>query len=143
MAACISRTGWSYPRCDQLCLREWFGNQSIAGLSCGAGERRGWPHNSVAEASYVYPSGRGFQNEVGIYLGRRVPGLRSLADAVHAHGVKIAVQLRHGGRQAKSSVTGHSIVVPFHPPCSHGRLKDALQKGRCLSATIPGNQKEA
>lgn len=70
----------------------------------------------IVEASYVHPSGKGFQNEVGIYSDRLIPGLRSLVDAVHAHGAKIAIQLYHGGRQTKSSVTGQPIVAPSPIP---------------------------
>jgi len=70
----------------------------------------------TVEASYVHPSGKGFRNEVGIYSDRLIPGLRSLADAVHAHGAKISIQLYHGGRQTKSSVTGQPIVAPSPIP---------------------------
>lgn len=66
----------------------------------------------IIEATYVHPSGRGFQNEVGIYSDRLIPGLRALVDAVHAHHAKIAVQLYHGGRQTTSAVTGQPIVAP-------------------------------
>lgn len=66
----------------------------------------------TVEASYVHPSGKGFQNEVGIYSDRLIPGLRSLVDAVHSHGARISVQLFHAGRQTKSSVTGQPIVAP-------------------------------
>ncbi|MEX0973892.1 MAG: FAD-dependent oxidoreductase [Bacillota bacterium] len=70
----------------------------------------------TVEDSYVHPSGKGFQNEVGIYSDRLIPGLRSLVDAVHGHGAKISIQLYHGGRQTKSSVTGQPIVGPSPIP---------------------------
>lgn len=70
----------------------------------------------IVEASYVHLSGRGFQNEVGIYSDRLIASLRSLVDAVHTHGAKIAIQLYHGGRQTKSSVTGQPIVAPSPIP---------------------------
>ncbi len=70
----------------------------------------------IVEASYVHPSGKGFRNEVGIYSDRLIPGLRSLVDAVHTHGAKVAIQLYHGGRQTKSSVTGQPIVAPSPIP---------------------------
>ncbi|MGB9868162.1 MAG: FAD-dependent oxidoreductase [Bacillota bacterium] len=70
----------------------------------------------IVEASYVHQSGKGFKNQVGIYSDCLIPGLRSLVDAVHAHGAKIAIQLYHGGRQTKSSVTGCPIVAPSPIP---------------------------
>ncbi|MEW6227218.1 MAG: FAD-dependent oxidoreductase [Bacillota bacterium] len=70
----------------------------------------------IVEASYVHPSGKGFQNEVGIYSDKLVPGLRSLANVAHAHGAKIAIQLYHGGRQTTSNVTGQPIVAPSPIP---------------------------
>ncbi|MCR4403137.1 MAG: FAD-dependent oxidoreductase [Firmicutes bacterium] len=70
----------------------------------------------IVEASYVHPSGRGFQNEVGIYSDKLIPGLRSLVDVVHAHGAKIAVQLYHGGRQTTSDVTGEPLLAPSPVP---------------------------
>ncbi len=70
----------------------------------------------IVEAAYVHPSGRGFQNEVGIYSDKLIPGLRRLVRAVHAHGAKIAAQLYHGGRQTTSDVTGQPIVAPSPLP---------------------------
>ncbi|MGE5583936.1 MAG: FAD-dependent oxidoreductase [Bacillota bacterium] len=70
----------------------------------------------IVEASYVHPSGKGFQNEVGIYSDKLIRGLRSLVDAVHAHGAKIAIQLYHGGRQTASDVTGEPLLAPSPIP---------------------------
>jgi 2,4-dienoyl-CoA reductase-like NADH-dependent reductase (Old Yellow Enzyme family)/thioredoxin reductase len=66
----------------------------------------------IIEASHVHPLGKGFPNEVAIFSDRFIPGLRSLTDAVHAHGAKIAVQLFHAGRQTTSKVTGHPPLAP-------------------------------
>lgn len=70
----------------------------------------------IVEASYVHSSGKGFQNEVGMCSDKHIPGLRSLADVVHVHGAKIAIQLYHGGRQTTSNVTGQPIVAPSPIP---------------------------
>jgi len=70
----------------------------------------------IVEASYVHPSGKGFRNELGIYSDRLIAGLRTLVDTVHAHGARIAIQLYHGGRQTRSSVTGMPIVAPSPIP---------------------------
>ena len=41
-----------------------------------------------------------------------IPGLRRLAEAVHAEGAKIAAQLYHNGRYANLAVTGKQSVAP-------------------------------
>lgn len=71
----------------------------------------------IVEAAYVHPSGKGFQNQLGIYKDELVPGLRNLTEAAHSYGAKIAVQLHHAGRQTTSKVTGMSIVAPSPIPC--------------------------
>ncbi|MGI9951681.1 FAD-dependent oxidoreductase [Moorellaceae bacterium AZ2] len=70
----------------------------------------------IVEAAYVHPSGKGFTNELGIYSDRLIPGLRRLVDAVRAQGARIAVQLYHGGRQTRSSVTGQPLLAPSPIP---------------------------
>ena len=49
------------------------------------------------EASYVRIDGRGREREMGVHGDHIIPGLRRLADAVHAHGALIGVELNHGG----------------------------------------------
>src|ERR1700751_4847617 len=46
-----------------------------------------------------------------------VPGLRRIADAVHAHGARIAMQLGHGGRQGSSILTERALWAPSNIPC--------------------------
>ena len=45
-----------------------------------------------------------------------VPGLSQLAEAIHRHGAKAALQLHHGGRVAKSALTGRQPVAPSAIP---------------------------
>ncbi len=71
----------------------------------------------TVEATYVHPSGKGFQNQLGIYKDELIPGLKSLTEVVHGCGAKIAVQLYHAGRQTTSKVTGMSVVAPSPIPC--------------------------
>jgi len=71
----------------------------------------------TVEATYVHPGGKGFQNQLGIYKDELIPGLKSLTEAVHGCGAKIAVQLYHAGRQTTSKVTGMSVVAPSPIPC--------------------------
>ncbi len=57
------------------------------------------------ESAYVSPEGRGNPYQVGCHGDHVIPGLTRIADAVHQHGGKLAMELNHGGRQ--SSATAH------------------------------------
>lgn len=48
-----------------------------------------------------------------------IPGLRLLAEAVHAEGAKIMPQLYHNGRYAHFAVTGKQSVAPSAVPTNH------------------------
>ena len=69
------------------------------------------------EAAYVEPGGRGRTREMGAHAAHVVPGLRRLADAVHAEGALIGVELNHGGRVASSAGSGYWPVAPSPVPC--------------------------
>jgi 2,4-dienoyl-CoA reductase-like NADH-dependent reductase (Old Yellow Enzyme family) len=104
------------------------------------------------EASYVRIDGRGREREMGVHGDHVIPGLRRLADAVHAHGALIGVELNHGGRVAQSFVSGHQPVAPSPVPCETTgnempreltaedieRLVSCFAEGarRCLSAGV-------
>jgi 2,4-dienoyl-CoA reductase-like NADH-dependent reductase (Old Yellow Enzyme family) len=54
-----------------------------------------------------------------------IPGLRMLADAVHAEGGRVAVQINHGGRQCDAACTP-SILAPSAVATDDGRLPSAM-----------------
>jgi 2,4-dienoyl-CoA reductase-like NADH-dependent reductase (Old Yellow Enzyme family)/thioredoxin reductase len=60
----------------------------------------------IVEATYVHRQGWAFLNQLGISDDKFIPGMRELVDVVHKHGAKIGIQIHHGGREAKSTVTG-------------------------------------
>jgi 2,4-dienoyl-CoA reductase-like NADH-dependent reductase (Old Yellow Enzyme family)/thioredoxin reductase len=66
----------------------------------------------IVEASYVEPRGQSFRRQVAVSDDRCVPGLKGLVEVAHRHGAKIAIQLHHGGRTAKSELTGMKPVAP-------------------------------
>jgi 2,4-dienoyl-CoA reductase-like NADH-dependent reductase (Old Yellow Enzyme family)/NADPH-dependent 2,4-dienoyl-CoA reductase/sulfur reductase-like enzyme len=66
----------------------------------------------IVEATYVHRQGNAFVNQLGISDDKFIPGMKELVDVVHKHGAKIAVQLHHGGREAKSTVSGLQPVAP-------------------------------
>jgi len=48
------------------------------------------------------------------------PGLSELAEVIHKHGAKAALQLHHAGRVAKSSLTGRQPLAPSPIPMPDG-----------------------
>jgi 2,4-dienoyl-CoA reductase-like NADH-dependent reductase (Old Yellow Enzyme family)/NADPH-dependent 2,4-dienoyl-CoA reductase/sulfur reductase-like enzyme len=70
----------------------------------------------IVEATYVHRQGNAFVNQLGISDDKFIPGMKELVDVVHKHGAKIAVQLHHGGREAKSTVSGLQPVAPSPLP---------------------------
>ncbi len=62
--------------------------------------------------AYVDPLGRFFDQMMGIHNDSVIPGLKELADGVHAYGAAFVVQLCHVGRYASSKVIGQQPVAP-------------------------------
>lgn len=71
----------------------------------------------VVEAAYIHPSGKGFENQLGIYNDKLVPGLKRLVNEIHAEGGKVFLQLYHAGSQTDSSLTRTPILSPSAIPC--------------------------
>ncbi|WP_020415865.1 FAD-dependent oxidoreductase [Amycolatopsis sp. ATCC 39116] len=65
-----------------------------------------------AEASYVRADGRVRPRQLAVDEDAAIPGLRRLADAAHGAGALFGVQLVHGGRIARSAVSGYTPVAP-------------------------------
>ncbi len=61
---------------------------------------------NLVEFAVVEPWGKLNPNMVGVYEDSHIPGLKSLAEAVHQAGGKIGLQLGHPGRRARSSING-------------------------------------
>jgi N-ethylmaleimide reductase len=70
--------------------REYYAQRAGAGLI-------------VAEATAIAPQGRGYPGAPGIYTDDQVAGWRTVTDAVHRAGGRIASQLWHVGRISHSS----------------------------------------
>ncbi|NCD32471.1 MAG: FAD-dependent oxidoreductase [Spartobacteria bacterium] len=60
----------------------------------------------------VTPNGRGWKYNGGIWSDDHIAPLKKVADAVHAHGGKIAMQLYHAGRETTADILGESPVAP-------------------------------
>jgi 2,4-dienoyl-CoA reductase-like NADH-dependent reductase (Old Yellow Enzyme family) len=69
------------------------------------------------EASYVRADGKGRIRQMGVDVDERIPGIARAAEAVHASGALLGVELNHGGRTAQGAVSGFTPVAPSPIPC--------------------------
>jgi len=70
----------------------------------------------MGSVGVAYPRGSGNQMQVAISEDSFIPGLAKVADAVHTHGCKIAVQLQHAGAIAVNEpLNGMPFLVPSVP----------------------------
>ncbi|MEJ5358416.1 MAG: NADH:flavin oxidoreductase [Desulfobacterales bacterium] len=60
----------------------------------------------ISSHAFVRPEGQAGPGQIGVYDDRLIPGLRRLADAAHAHGAAILLQLAHAGYFADPALTG-------------------------------------
>jgi 2,4-dienoyl-CoA reductase-like NADH-dependent reductase (Old Yellow Enzyme family) len=70
----------------------------------------------VTEVCAVVPQGKGFLREIGAWSDNFLPGLESLAGAVHGEGGKIALQLHHAGRETFAAAAGGTPEAPSPLP---------------------------
>jgi 2,4-dienoyl-CoA reductase-like NADH-dependent reductase (Old Yellow Enzyme family)/thioredoxin reductase len=61
---------------------------------------------NMVEYSLVEAAGSVNTPMLGIYDDTHIPGLKRLAEAVHNEGGKIAIQISHAGRRARSDING-------------------------------------
>jgi 2,4-dienoyl-CoA reductase-like NADH-dependent reductase (Old Yellow Enzyme family)/thioredoxin reductase len=82
------------------------------------------------EASLVSPDAYGVGPEIRLHDARYVPGLARLADAVHAEGVPVGVQLWHPGRQTLLGKPIAPSAVPLSPrtPVPHALSVDEIHE---------------
>jgi 2,4-dienoyl-CoA reductase (NADPH2) len=81
----------------------------------------------VGVGAIAYPAGACIPNQVAISDDAFVPGLKGLADRVHAHGAKIAIQLQHSGKVATQDMAaGRPMWVPSVPELKAGDLLNDL-----------------
>lgn len=72
----------------------------------------------ITECTAISMEGKSLINECGIWDDSLIPSYQRLTAAVHAEGAKIAVQLRHTGRETEPHYTdGRQIVSASPIPC--------------------------
>src|SRR5918997_1843029 len=69
----------------------------------------------IAEGTYPNHEGQAFVGQPGIVTDEQAEGWRRVADAVHARGGKIVLQVMHGGRVTHPDVNGGRRVVAPSP----------------------------
>ena len=74
----------------------------------------------IAEATTVSATGRGYLGAPGIYTDEQAAGWRRIADAVHAKGGRIFLQLYHAGRVSHRDLAGGAPVGPSEVPFPEG-----------------------
>jgi len=70
----------------------------------------------ITEVCAIDPRGKGFGAEIGAWDDKFIPGLNKLAEAVHAEGARIALQLHHAGRETFEGIAGAKPEAPSPIP---------------------------
>ena len=71
---------------------------------------------TMGSVSVGFPEGASNWRQEAISDDRFIPGIRKLADEVHAHGAKLAAQLQHGGLLAMTDMLdGRPVACPSIP----------------------------
>lgn len=65
----------------------------------------------ITEGAYPVPESQAYLGQPGIVTDEQAEGWRKVADAVHAEGGKIVMQLMHGGRTAHPEINGGRRVL--------------------------------
>ncbi|WP_097093421.1 oxidoreductase [Novosphingobium sp. Chol11] len=95
---------------------------------------------TMGSVSIGYPEGSGNWRNEAISDERHVPGVRALADAVHAHGAKLAMQLQHAGLVAMNDMlAGRPIWTPSIPAVgkSDGDMMEGFLEDELAIFTAP------
>jgi len=75
------------------------------------------------------PIGKTIANQLCIHQDGLVPGLKTLAKSIQAHGAKAVLQLHHAGRRADARMTGLQPVAPSAIACYGGSIpKEATEE---------------
>jgi len=97
------------------CFASFEGEITDRSINYYAARARGGAGLIILENTIVHPSGKAFTIPA-LYADSFIPRLRDLANAVHAEGAKIFVQLAHQGRQMSSAITGSPLLAPSPIP---------------------------
>ena len=100
---------------------EPIGRATPALASLWGGLARGGVGLIISGHAYVSPRGKAHPEMLGAHCDEMIPGLEILADAVHANGGRVAMQINHGGRQCAEACTPETLA-PSPVQGASGRL---------------------
>jgi N-ethylmaleimide reductase len=87
----------------------------------------------ITEATYISPTASGGYASPGIVTDARVAGWRKIADAVHAKGAKVFLQLWHAGRQSHVDLQPNG-QAPIAPSAIRAEVRALLASGPAIGS---------
>lgn len=73
------------------------------------------------ESTVVYQEAKGGPRKPCLFSDDTVESFRRVADACHAYGAKVSIQLQHAGPEGNSALTGYPLKAASAMPASAGR----------------------
>lgn len=73
------------------------------------------------ESTVVYREAKGDPRKPCLFSDDTVESFRRVADACHAYGAKVSIQLQHAGPEGNSALTGYPLKAASAMPASAGR----------------------
>lgn len=73
------------------------------------------------ESTVVYKEAKGGPRKPCLFSDDTVESFRRVADACHAYGAKVSIQLQHAGPEGNSALTGYPLKAASAMPASEGR----------------------
>ena len=95
------------------------------------------------EATAIHHTGLLTAHTVGGYLPEIVPAYRRLAEAVHAHGTALMVQLFHGGREVIAAPPRPPAVAPSSIPSARFKTEPRALTRREIREMLDGYRQAA
>lgn len=90
----------------------------------------------VVEATYVEQEGKRLHHNAMLHDDKYISGMRKIADAVHAAGGKIALQLNHGGRESIPEISGSVPLAPSPVPSQFNAVGEPVMPKELTVADI-------
>ncbi len=74
------------------------------------------------ESSVVYSKSKGGPRKPCLFSDDSIASFKLVADACHAHGAKVSVQLQHAGAEVNAKIAGHSPIAASAIPTKEGHI---------------------
>src|ERR1700709_2415197 len=83
----------------------------------------------ITEGTYPSPESRAYPGQPGITNDEQAAGWARVAEAVHARGGRLVMQVMHGGRVSHTDITGTDRIVAPSAIAIQGEAHTAQGKG--------------